>query len=85
MRTFMFIETYIELHYIITSVTCVVIIFSYIIGAGISPFGRYPSTFGAPNPNFPNLSTFPPREMPPLSGLGSVHDPWRGYVYEILI
>lgn len=60
-------------------------IFSYITGAGLSPFGRYPSTFGAPNPNFPNLSTFPPREMPPLGGLGSVHDPWRGYVHEILI
>lgn len=56
-------------------------IFFNIIGAGISPFGRYPSTFGGPNPNFPNLSTFPPREMPPLGGLGSVHDPWRGYVY----
>lgn len=47
----------------------------------MSPFGRYPSTFGGPNPNFPGLSTFPPsREMPPLGGLGSVHDPWRGYV-----
>jgi hypothetical protein len=52
----------------------------HIIGTGISPFGRYPSTFGAPNPNFPSLSTFPPREMPPLTGLGAVHDPWRGYV-----
>lgn len=51
----------------------------------MSPFGRYPSTFGAPNPNFPGLSTFPPREMPPLGGLSSVHDPWRGYVTSILI
>ncbi|XP_067211116.1 autism susceptibility gene 2 protein isoform X4 [Linepithema humile] len=48
-------------------------------GTGMSPFGRYPSTFGAPNHNFPGLSTFPPREMGgPLGGLGSVHDPWRG-------
>lgn len=45
----------------------------------MSPFGRYPSTFGAPNPSFPGLSTFPPREIPPL-GLSTVHDPWRGYV-----
>ncbi|KAF7379685.1 hypothetical protein HZH68_016633 [Vespula germanica] len=49
------------------------------LGTGMSPFGRYPSTFGTPNPNFPGLSSFPPaREMPPLSGLSSVHDPWRG-------
>lgn len=53
-----------------------------ISGTGMSPFGRYPSTFGAPNPNFPGLSSFPPsREMPPLGGLGSVHDPWRGYAF----
>lgn len=52
-----------------------------VVGTGMSPFGRYPTTFGAPNPNFPGLSGFPPsREMPPLGGLGSVHDPWRGYV-----
>lgn len=56
-----------------------------ILGTGMSPFGRYPSTFGAPNPNFPGLSSFPPsREMPPLSGLGSVHDPWRGYASNYL-
>lgn len=54
-----------------------------ISGTGMSPFGRYPSTFGAPNPNFPGLSSFPPsREMPPLGGLGSVHDPWRGYAFK---
>lgn len=45
----------------------------------MSPFGRYPSTFGTTNPNFPGFSGFPSsREMPPLGGLGSVHDPWRG-------
>lgn len=56
-------------------------IFIYITGTGMSPFGRYSSTFGAPNHNFPSLSTFPPREMGgPLGGLGSVHDPWRGCV-----
>lgn len=58
-------------------------ILKMISGTGMSPFGRYPSTFGAPNPNFPGLSSFPPsREMPPLGGLGSVHDPWRGYVFK---
>jgi len=57
----------------------VYIIFFYVTGAGISPFGRYPSTFGAPNPNFPNLSTFPPREIP-LGGLAVHPDPWRGYI-----
>lgn len=50
----------------------------------MSPFGRYPASFGAPNPNFP-MSGFPPsREMPQLSGLTSaVHDPWRGYVHKL--
>lgn len=52
------------------------------LGTGMSPFGRYPASFGAPNPNFPTLSGYPPtREMSQLSGLTSaVHDPWRGYV-----
>jgi len=63
----------------------IILFYLVLLGTGISPFGRYPSTFGAPNPNFPSLSTFPPREMPPLGGLGAVHDPWRGYVnYSII-
>lgn len=79
----MFVDTCIELHHNYPYLHYN--LFFLITGAGISPFGRYPSTFAAANPNFPNLSTFPPREMPPLGGLGAVHDPWRGYIYETLI
>lgn len=45
----------------------------------MTPFGRYPPTFATANPNFPGLSGFPPgRDMPPMPGMSSVHDPWRG-------
>ncbi|GLH00958.1 Uncharacterized protein GBIM_07203, partial [Gryllus bimaculatus] len=51
------------------------------LGTGVSPFGRYPSTFTGANSAFPSLgataSVFPPpRDMPPLGPLGPVHDPW---------
>ncbi|PNF16642.1 hypothetical protein B7P43_G06435, partial [Cryptotermes secundus] len=49
------------------------------IGSGVSPFGRYPATFGGPNSAFPGLGTSvfpPPRDLPPLPALGPVHDPW---------
>lgn len=48
-------------------------------GSGVSPFGRYPATFGGPNSAFPGLGTSvfpPPRDLPPLPALGPVHDPW---------
>ncbi|XP_063990304.1 autism susceptibility gene 2 protein-like isoform X3 [Diachasmimorpha longicaudata] len=50
------------------------------LGSGMSPFGRYPASYGGGNPNFPTLSAFPPtRDISQLSGLTSaVHDPWRG-------